>query len=89
MRQPKLTASFKKDMRRQKRRGKSAEKLQHAMQYICCYGDAPERCRPHDLTGNWVGYRECHVAPDWLLVYQVREDIVVFYRTGTHADISG
>ncbi len=89
MKQLKLTARFKKDMKRQKKRGKSAEKLQCVMQCICCHGDASEQCLPHNLVGDWMHYRECHVAPDWLLVYQVREDVVVFYRTGTHADIFG
>jgi mRNA interferase YafQ len=43
--------------------------------------------RPHPLRGEWKGYWECHVAPDWLLIYKVSEDEVALARTGTHADL--
>ena len=87
MRTPRLTSSFKKDAKRQKRRGKSREKLQVVMEAICAFGDAPAQCRPHNLVGNWSGYRECHIEPDWLLIYVVEDDCVTFYRTGSHADL--
>lgn len=47
----------------------------------------PQRNRDHTLTGNYIGYRECHVAADWLLVYRQDSDILFLYRTGTHADL--
>ncbi len=50
-------------------------------------GDAPQICRPHNLSGNWNGYRECHIEPDWLLIYTVEEEAVTFYRTGTHSNL--
>ena len=45
--------------------------------------------RDHDLSGNWVGYRECHIQSDWLLVYRIESDvlILVLTRTGTHSDL--
>ena len=51
----------------------------------------PEKYRDHALTGNWIGYRECHLLPDWLLVYRVEDDILVLtlVRTGTHSDLFG
>jgi len=49
----------------------------------------PEKYRDHALTGNFVGHRECHIAPDWLLVYKIENDILILTltRTGTHADL--
>ena len=51
----------------------------------------PEKNKDHELSGNWVGHRECHVQPDWLLVYRIDNDILVLTlaRTGTHSDIFG
>ena len=51
----------------------------------------PEKNRDHALTGDWVGHRECHIQPDWLLVYRVQNDVLVLTltRTGTHSDLFG
>ena len=87
MREPFYSTRFRKDLKRQKKRGKSPHKIEYIMTVICETGDAPEDCRPHDLVGNWSGYRECHIESDWLLVYIVEENIVTFHRTGTHADL--
>lgn len=87
MRIAKLTTSFKKDVKRQKRRGKSREKLLTVMEEIRRDGDAPTECSPHNLVGNWVNYRECHIEPNWLLIYVVEEEHVIFHRTGTHLDL--
>ncbi len=76
-----------KDLKRQKKRGKSKEKLQTIMQQICRDGDPPKEHLPHNLVGNWAQYRECHIEPDWLLIYVVEDDFVTFHRTGTHSDL--
>ena len=49
----------------------------------------PEKYRDHALTGNWVGHRECHISPDWLLIYRIENDILVLTlsRTGSHSDL--
>ena len=49
----------------------------------------PPRFRDHELTGNWTGHRECHIKPDWLLIYRIEGDdlILVLTRTGTHSDL--
>ena len=49
----------------------------------------PESNRDHALTGDWLGHRECHVAPDWLLIYRIEADLLVLTlsRTGTHSDL--
>lgn len=51
----------------------------------------PEKNKDHALTGDWVGYRECHILPDWLLVYRIEADVLVLtlVRTGTHSDLFG
>ena len=51
----------------------------------------PEKNKDHALTGNWVGHRECHIQPDWLLVYRIENDLLVLTlsRTGTHSDLFG
>ncbi|MCI9616244.1 MAG: type II toxin-antitoxin system YafQ family toxin [Dorea sp.] len=51
----------------------------------------PEKNKDHELSGNWAGYRECHIQPDWLLVYRIDDDILVLTLvcTGTHSDIFG
>jgi len=47
--------------------------------------------RDHDLSGDWVGHRECHILPDWLLIYRIEDDVLVLTlaRTGTHSDLFG
>jgi len=88
LRQAKFTTSFKRDLKRQKKRGKSRVKIQTAIELICLDGDAPAEYFPHNLSGNWKGYRECHIEPDWLLIYAVENDeLATFYRTGTHSDL--
>lgn len=51
----------------------------------------PERNKDHGLSGDWVGYRECHILPDWLLIYRIEDDVLVLTlsRTGTHSDLFG
>lgn len=87
MREPVITIRFKKDAKRQKKRGKQRAKLEALIQYICAHGDAPEDCRSHNLVRDWKGYRECHIEPDWLLIFTVEDETVTFHRNGTHADL--
>ena len=49
----------------------------------------PDKNRDHDLSGDWAGHRECHILPDWLLVYRIEDDVLVLTlaRTGTHSDL--
>ena len=49
----------------------------------------PEKNKDHELTGDWVGHRECHIQPDWLLIYRIEDDVLVLTlaRTGTHSDL--
>ena len=56
------------------------------MATICCYCKT-EKNREHDLKGTYRGKRECHILPDWLLIYKVTGKQLVLYRTGTHSDL--
>lgn len=88
MRRPVVTGQFKRDVERMKRRGRDAGELRQVLE--CIIGDIPlaARHRDHKLRGEWRGRRECHVQPDWLLIYQLPDpETVIFERTGTHADL--
>ena len=85
------TAQFKKDYKRAKKRGRDMAELQAVLDRLCAEEPLEERHRDHALSGNYVGFRECHVRPDWLLVYAVDKEslILVASRTGTHSDLFG
>jgi len=85
--EPIFTSKFRKDVKRLDRRGKRLSKLSDLIDFLKGHGDAPEYCRPHNLSGDWDGYRECHIEPDWLAVYTVEQETVTFHRTGTHSDL--
>jgi mRNA interferase YafQ len=80
---------FKLDLKRQMRRGKDIEELIAAVELLAEGGSLPDGYRPHRLTGEWKGIWECHIEPDWLLIYEVTPDEVLLIRTGTHADLFG
>ena len=83
------TAQFKKDLKRIKKRGYDLAVLQEVLDKLVCGRDLDERNRDHALTGNYVGFRECHIKPDWLLVYAIDGEnlILTASRTGTHSDL--
>ena len=87
MRKVKFTTSFKKDLKRQRKRGKQRQKIEKAIEIIRLDGDVTEEYLPHSLSGNWQGYRQCHIEPDWLMIYTVEDELATFYRTGTHSDL--
>jgi mRNA interferase YafQ len=78
---------FRNDVRRQKRRGKDIEELVAAVELLAEEGSLPAAYRPHKLSGEWRGVWECHIEPDWLLIYAVSDEEVLLIRTGTHADL--
>ena len=86
-----FTNRMKRDVKRMKRRGKDIEKLTLVLDALARQRPLPERCRDHALTGSLADFRECHVEPDWLLMYQVFEDVLILsaIATGTHADLFG
>jgi mRNA interferase YafQ len=74
---------FRNDLKRQKRRGKEVEELIAAVELLAETGTLPSAYRPHQLSGNWKGVWECHIEPDWLLIYQVTPAEVRLIRAGT------
>ncbi|MEZ5691737.1 MAG: type II toxin-antitoxin system YafQ family toxin [Rickettsiales bacterium] len=78
---------FEKDLARMKRRGKNLDKLETIVDLLLNDKTLPARCHPHILSGDWDGFWELHVEPDWLLIYECDDDTVYLIRTGTHSDL--
>lgn len=87
MRTPSFTRQFERDLRLMQRRGKAIAKLRSLMTLLIEEQSLEERLRDHPLVGNWRGRRECHIEPDWLLIYKLQDNEITFERTGTHADL--
>jgi mRNA interferase YafQ len=83
------TSQFKKDYRLALKRNLDINLLDEIIRKLSRGEPLPEKNRDHALTGNWNGYRECHIQPDWLLVYRIQTDLLVLtlIRTGTHSDL--
>jgi mRNA interferase YafQ len=87
MRTVRYTSRFKKDLKRIKRRGFDVGILQVAIKKLTYDEALDPRYRDHALIGNYAGTKECHLAPDWLLIYRLVDDQLVLVRTGSHADL--
>jgi mRNA interferase YafQ len=83
------TSQFKKDVSRMKRRGGDLGKLKEVLEKIVGGQQLEAKYRDHVLVGQYRGTRECHIEPDWLLIYELAQSEVVLIRTGTHADLFG
>jgi mRNA interferase YafQ len=81
------TSQFKKDIKRLQKRGKDLAKIKVVIDLLLAQTPLPEKNRDHQLGGNWAGHRDCHIEPDWLLIYKVLDDEVRLERTGTHSDL--
>ena len=81
------TNQFEKDFDRTIKRGKDKEKLFSVMQKLLNQDKLDESLRDHPLKGPLAGRRECHIEPDWLLIYLKKPDRIIFERTGTHSDL--
>ncbi|HEY1797333.1 MAG TPA: type II toxin-antitoxin system YafQ family toxin [Stellaceae bacterium] len=89
MRRIREHAQFDADLRRQRRRGKDVEELIAAVEQLAENGVLPEGYLSHPLSGDWKGVLECHIEPDWLLIYRATPDEITLIRTGTHRDLFG
>ena len=83
------TRRFERDLKRVKKRGKRLEKLKVVTDTLLTGQTLPPRYRVHQLSGNWQAFWECHVEPDWLLIWEQDEDLLILTRTGTHSDLFG
>ena len=85
----KTTSQFKKDYKLAMKRNLNISLLKEVVTLLSMGEKLPEKYRDHALTGNWLGHRECHILPDWLLIYRIENDILVLTlsRTGSHSDL--
>jgi mRNA interferase YafQ len=83
------SAKFKKDVRLAVKQGKDIELLEWVVDQLADDIPLPEKHRDHALSGNWKGHRECHITPDWLLIYKIEKNILVLTltRMGTHSKL--
>lgn len=72
-----------------KKRGKDFEKLKSIIETLAKGLNLEIKYKDHKLSGNWGGWRECHIAPDWLLIYKIDKQTLELARTGSHADLFG
>ena len=86
-----LTQKMKRDAKRMKKRGKDMSKLDAVLRLLASCESLPQKYHDHQLKGVMRDFRECHIEPDWLLVYQIFEDRLVLSATGTgtHSDLYG
>ncbi|MBQ5758761.1 MAG: type II toxin-antitoxin system YafQ family toxin [Schwartzia sp.] len=84
-----LTAQFKKDLKRIRKRGVDLALLDKVLDYLQREESLPMKYRDHALTGDYTGFRECHIQPDWLLIYAIDKGqlILTASRTGSHSDL--
>lgn len=83
------TSRFRKDYKLAQKRGCDMSQLEKVVEILASGKALPEKYLDHPLIGDYKGYRECHLRPDWLLIYKIQDDILVLTltRTGTHSDL--
>lgn len=87
MRTIRRETTFKKDYKRCRRRYLDIAKLGKIITILQNNQPLPAAARPHKLIGNYSGFSECHIEPDWLLIYRLTDTEILLHRTGTHADL--
>ena len=87
----KTTTQFKKDFKLAMKRVLKIELLEEVISILSIGESLPDKHNDHALSGNWIGHRECHILPDWLLIYRIEDDVLVLTltRTGSHSDLFG
>ena len=85
----KFTNQFKRDLKLAKKQNKNIDKLFEIIEILANGNQLPTKYRDHELTGNYKDTRECHIEPDWLLIYEIRENILVLMlnRVGSHSEL--
>ena len=83
----KTTKRFEKDYKKSVRSGRDMSRLKQVVTWIANQKPLPPEIRDQKLIGNYQGRRECHLAGDWLLIYKLEKDMVIFERTGSHSEL--
>ena len=85
----KRTSQFKKDVKLMLKQGKDIQALLDVVELLRTDAPLPDQCHDHALSGNWSGKRECHTDPDWLLIYEKYEGLLLLtlIRTGSHSTL--
>jgi len=81
------STQFRRDVKRLKRQGADLKQLETITKQLVTQNPLAERYRDHSLVGNWKGFRECHIQPDWLLIYRIEDEELQLARTGSHAQL--
>lgn len=83
----KTTTRFGKDYKKARKSGREMSRLKRVMTWIANEEPLPPELHDHKLVGNYQGRRECYLAGDWLLIYKIEDDTVIFERTGSHSEL--
>ena len=81
------TTKFTKDITRCAKRGKDLKKIEVVINSLSAGRKLESKYKDHNLIGNYAGRRECHIESDWLLIYKIDRNNIIFERTGTHSDL--
>jgi mRNA interferase YafQ len=87
MKKPSFTNQFDKDIRHSEKSGRDLTKIKAVMFDLICDNPLPPKNNDHPLIGNFKGHRECHIEPDWLLIYMYHGEEIKFVRNGTHSQL--
>lgn len=81
------TGTFKRDLRKAERQGKDLKELFIVIERLANGNVLEEKSRDHGLSGDWKNHRECHIRPDWLLIYRIADNALYLERTGSHSEL--
>lgn len=81
------TSRFKRDRKRLKKQGRDLNKLKVVIRKLCKQQKLEKKYHDHSLTGPWKGYRDCHIEPDWLLIYKTDKTTLYLVRSGSHSEL--
>lgn len=85
------SGQFRRDLKKAKKQRKNLQKFQDVLQLLVRETQLPEKYKDHPLSGNWQGYRDCHVENDWVLIYKIdrKRSALLLQRIGSHAELFG
>lgn len=81
------TTQFKKDYKKVKNQNKDLSKLRVVIEKLLDQQPLELKYKDHQLSGNWKGHRDCHIEPDWILIYQINDRVLILERTGSHSEL--